>query len=108
MPHKNLQSQQQQQQLQGNNQLPQQYMQHQLSSQPSQTSKRSTPQIDRINGGIMTDGSMSNTSRGNDQVSFHSHLPLVPIDQDNINLIMEAPNVKCHTTQWTLQYVSIS
>lgn len=57
----------QQQQMQGNSQLPQQYMQHQLSSQ-SQNSNRSIQQHDKISGGIMPDGSMSNTSRGNDQV----------------------------------------
>uniref|UniRef100_A0A7N0U6P9 Transcriptional corepressor LEUNIG n=1 Tax=Kalanchoe fedtschenkoi TaxID=63787 RepID=A0A7N0U6P9_KALFE len=59
----------QQQQMQGNNQLPQQYMQHSLSSQQSQNANRGIQQQDKLSGGIMADGSMSNTSRGNDQVS---------------------------------------
>ncbi|CAM8983918.1 unnamed protein product [Rhodiola kirilowii] len=58
------------QQMQGNNQMPQQYMQQQpLSSQQSQNSNRGIQHHDKISGGIMGDGSMSNTSRGNDQVS---------------------------------------
>ncbi|CAM8945847.1 unnamed protein product [Rhodiola kirilowii] len=59
----------QHQQMQGNSQLPQQYMQHPLSSQQSQNSNRGIQQQDKISGGMMADGSMSNTSRGNDQAS---------------------------------------
>uniref|UniRef100_A0A7N0TEU0 Transcriptional corepressor LEUNIG n=1 Tax=Kalanchoe fedtschenkoi TaxID=63787 RepID=A0A7N0TEU0_KALFE len=59
----------QQQQMQVNSQLPQQYIQHALSSQQSQNLNRGIQQQDKMSGGIMADGSMSNASRGNDQVS---------------------------------------
>ncbi|CAJ2643468.1 unnamed protein product [Trifolium pratense] len=71
-----LQQQQQQQQHQQqssiNAQQQQQLQQHALSNQQSQTSNHSMHQQDKVGGGggsVTMDGSMSNSYRGNDQVS---------------------------------------
>ncbi|KAI9073967.1 hypothetical protein K1719_025650 [Acacia pycnantha] len=61
----------QQQQQQSNNPQQQQLHQHVLSNQQPQTSNHNMHQLDKVGGGgsITMDGSMSNSFRGNDQVS---------------------------------------
>ncbi|KAG5048448.1 hypothetical protein JHK85_009551 [Glycine max] len=63
---------QQQQQQSSTNAQQQQLQQHVLSNQQSQTSNHSMHQQDKVGGGggsVTVDGSMSNSFRGNDQVS---------------------------------------
>ena len=66
------QQQQQQQQQQQNTTPPQQLQQHALSNQQSQSSNHNPHQQDKMGGAgsVTMDGSMSNSFRGNDQVSF--------------------------------------
>lgn len=64
--------QQQHQQQQSTNPQQQQLQQHVLSNQQPQTSNHSMHQLDKVGGGsgsVAVDGSMSNSFRGNDQVS---------------------------------------
>ncbi|MCI42891.1 transcriptional corepressor LEUNIG-like, partial [Trifolium medium] len=64
--------QQQHQQQSSINAQQQQLQQHALSNQQSQTSNHSMHQQDKVGGGggsVTMDGSMSNSYRGNDQVS---------------------------------------
>ncbi|MBA0633194.1 hypothetical protein Godav_001818 [Gossypium davidsonii] len=65
------QQQLQQQQQQNSNSQQQQLQQHALSNQQSQSSNPSLHQQDKVGGGgsVTVDGSMSNSFRGNDQVS---------------------------------------
>ncbi|EEF47044.1 WD-repeat protein, putative [Ricinus communis] len=65
------QQQQQQQQQNSNPQQPPQHQQHALSNQQSQSSSHNLHQQDKMGGAgsVTVDGSMSNSFRGNDQVS---------------------------------------
>ncbi|KAF7817216.1 transcriptional corepressor LEUNIG-like isoform X1 [Senna tora] len=65
------QIQQQHQQQQSTNPQQQQIQQHVLSNQQPQTSNHNMHQLDKVGGGgsVAVDGSMSNSFRGNDQVS---------------------------------------
>jgi hypothetical protein len=61
----------QHQQQQNANPQQQQLQQHTLSNQQSQSSNHNMHQQDKVGGGSVTgDGSMSNSFRGNDQVSL--------------------------------------
>lgn len=65
------QLQHQQQQQSNNSQQQQQLQQHALSNQQSQSSNHNLHQQDKMGGtgSVTMDGSMSNSFRGNDQVS---------------------------------------
>ncbi|KAK8619965.1 hypothetical protein V6N13_066458 [Hibiscus sabdariffa] len=69
------QQQLQQQQQQNSNSQQQQLQQHALSNQQSQNSNPSLHQQDKVGGGgsVTVDGSMSNSFRGDDQVSKHQN-----------------------------------
>ena len=67
----------QQQQQQSTNPQQQQIQQHALSNQQSQSSNHNMHQQDKVGGGgsVTVDGSMSNSFRGNDQVSHFLAAP---------------------------------